>query len=155
MQRMAGGLTMNTPTPVTPFRPPPGNFPIASIQLEIDLLGKGDGKEVTLDAPEVVKHFQRVFHNNVFKMGQAFATEFSEKRISLKATVKGFDYVDMGAGSGAWAAAIAVLLQCAHGERVSVRRAAESCHKQLLAFHLSTRVHALTCAALQHFLYLS
>ena len=102
MQRMAGSLVMNTPTPVTPFRPPPGNFPIASIQLELDLVGKAaaDGKEVVVDAPEMVKHVQRVFHNHVFKIGQQFATEFGEKRLNFKVKVLGFDYVDMGAAAG-------------------------------------------------------
>jgi hypothetical protein len=39
MQRLAGQLTLSTPTPVTPFIPPRGNFPMASVQLEVDVLG--------------------------------------------------------------------------------------------------------------------
>ena len=39
MQRLAAQLVMNSPTPVTPFAPPRGNFPLASIVAEVDLLG--------------------------------------------------------------------------------------------------------------------
>lgn len=38
-QRVSGQLLQNKPTPVTPFFPPRGNFPLASLVAEVDLLG--------------------------------------------------------------------------------------------------------------------
>jgi hypothetical protein len=45
MQRLAGQVQNDKPTPVTPFVPR-GNFPMASLQLELDVLKAGAASEV-------------------------------------------------------------------------------------------------------------
>jgi hypothetical protein len=51
-QRLAGQILQQKPTPVTPFQPPRGNFPMASIQLEVDFIQKSDA-EVSEDQIKV------------------------------------------------------------------------------------------------------
>lgn len=42
MQRLAGNMMLDTPLPVLPFSPPRGaRLPLASIVMEVDLMGKG------------------------------------------------------------------------------------------------------------------
>ena len=95
MQRMAGNLPLDAAVPVTPFAPPKGqNFTMASVQLEVDLLKKG--ADATLDAPEVAAFLHKTFHNHVFKIGQTFAVAFQDGAVGLKATVRGFEYIDTG-----------------------------------------------------------
>lgn len=95
MQRMAGNMMMNAPVPVAPFRLPRGmKLPLASIQLEVDLLGKSD-VEVALDASEVADHIRRALHNHVLKMGQAVPVNF-KPGVNLKVTVRGFEYLELG-----------------------------------------------------------
>lgn len=117
MQRMAGNMMMNAPVPVMPFRLPRGaKLPLASIQLEVDLLGKAAG-DTALDASEVADHLHRTLHNHVFKLNQSVPVAFKPD-MSLKVTVRGFEYLDLsgggaagGAGGGAGAAAKAAGLE--------------------------------------------
>lgn len=103
MQRMAGNMMMNAPVPVLPFRLPRGaKLPLASIQLEVDLLGKAAG-DVSLDASEVADHLHRTLHNHVFKLNQSVPVAFKPE-LSLKVTVRGFEYLDLSGGSGGAAA---------------------------------------------------
>lgn len=94
MQRLAGQLTLSTPTPVTPFIPPRGNFPMASVQLEVDVLGSAPA-EITLDAAELSDHLHVTYNNHVFKIGQQVAVNFKGTH-KLKLTVRGFEYLDIG-----------------------------------------------------------
>jgi hypothetical protein len=96
MQRMAGNLPLDAGVPVTPFSPPRGNFAMASVQLEVDLLKKT--QEATLDAQEVAAFLHKTFHNHVFKVGQTFAGGFQDGAVGLKLTVRGFEYIDLGGG---------------------------------------------------------
>lgn len=96
MQRMAGNLPLDAPVPVTPYAPPRGNFTMASVQLEVDLLKKG--QDASLDAQEVAAFLHKTFHNHVFKNGQTFAGAFQDGAVGLKLTIKGFDYIDLSGG---------------------------------------------------------
>lgn len=104
MQRLAAQLVMNAPTPVTPFSPPRGNFPLGTIVVEVDLLGGAPpaGQFVTIDKAELAQHLQSTYQKHVFKTGQQLAVNFKGS-ITLKLTVREFTYLDLtgrGAGGG-------------------------------------------------------
>ena len=53
MQRLAGNMMLDTPLPVLPFSPPRGaRLPLATIVMEIDLMGKGAEVRVCARARE-------------------------------------------------------------------------------------------------------
>lgn len=141
MQRLAGQLVLNKPTPVTPFFPPRGNFPLASVVAEVDLVSgapppgqvrcclnlssrcAGDSLSPLRFGPSpLAVQFVTIDKGELAQFLQStyhkhvfkVGQQFAANfkgTVKVKVTLREFSYLDIGAGGGAAELPIGQLLR--------------------------------------------
>ena len=104
LQRRYAQLSLANRVEVRPFVPPPNNYALATLEIELDLLSKKSTvapgtppREV--DTDRLASDFLLNYEGHVFEIGQALAMDFEGTKLELK--IKDLNQMDLSAGGGA------------------------------------------------------
>lgn len=91
-QRKSGGFNVEQLVDVRPFHPT-AEVAINSMTISVDLLIKKADAKASLDAVELTDSFKKQFLNQVFRVGQVLAMDFSGVKLDL--SVDEFEHADV------------------------------------------------------------
>jgi vesicle-fusing ATPase len=92
-QRKCGNFTVDQPLKISPFTPS-AEVALNTMSVNVDLLVKKAGTQVTLDAVELAEAFKKSFLNQVFRAGQILAMDFAGTKLDL--SIDGFEHATIG-----------------------------------------------------------
>lgn len=92
-QRKAGNFTVDQPLKIAPFIPS-AEVALNVMSVNVDLLVKKAGSQVSIDATELSEAFKRSFVGQVFKVGQILAMDFNGVKLDL--SIDSFEHATIG-----------------------------------------------------------